>query len=120
MASEDGVVVSGDEGVTSVVGGVVSVGDGVVVSSGVASEDGDVVSGDEGVTSVVGGVVSVGDGVVVSSGVAGVGTSDGGWVQPATNSRIIRVLAIRIFFINASEVTLWLECYTTGGILSIV
>ena len=68
MASEGGDVVSGDEGVTSVVGGVVSVGDGVVVSSGVASEGGDVVSGDEGVTSAVGGVVSVGaggiDGVV--------------------------------------------------------
>ena len=34
--------------------------------------------------------------------------------------RLIRMPAIMLFFISASEVTLWLEFYTTGGVFSIV
>lgn len=62
-------------------------------------------------------VVSAEEAVVAG---VGAGASTGGWTQPAISNRIIRMPAIRLFFISASEVTLWLECYTTGGILSIV
>lgn len=48
------------------------------------------------------------------------GVSAGGWAQLAGRSRVTRMPAIKLFFISASEVTLWLEFYTTGGAFSIV